>query len=178
MSEPFIGEIRMFAGNFAPRGWAFCEGQMLSVEDNQELYSLLGTTYGGDGNSTFGLPDLRGRIPLGDGAGLGLTVRHQGDHFGTETATLAMQNMPPHNHPFQASMDSADTTDPAGKVLADTGPYELYEDIDDIHVTDILVPLNTNSIQETGGNQPHSNMMATLCINFIIALGGIYPSRS
>jgi microcystin-dependent protein len=178
MSEPFIGEIRMFSGNFAPRGWALCEGQLLSVEDNQSLYALLGTNYGGNGRDTFGLPDMRGRIPVGDGYGEGLTVRRQGEQFGTEIQALTIQNIPPHKHSFMASQDLADSNEPAGNVLANTGEKVFYENIDPNDPADIIVPLTKESIQATGGNQAHSNLMPALCINFIIALGGIFPSRS
>ena len=175
MSEAFTGEIRMFGGNYAPRDWAFCEGQYIPISENPDLYSLLQTIYGGDGVSTFALPDMRGRLPVGDGAGVGLTNRRLGEKFGTEQEYLGEHNLLPHNHAFQASQDQANGTLPAGKVLGNTDPNELYEDIDP---ADIIVPLNEKCIGSTGGGQPHSNLMPFLCINFIIALKGVYPPRS
>ena len=175
MSEPFIGEIRMFAGNFAPRNWAFCEGQLIGTNENPSLFSLLQTIYGGDGVSTFALPDMRGRLPVGDGTGTGLTTRRLGQRFGMEWEYLGEHNMPPHHHAFQASQDQANGILPTGKVLGNTAPNELYEDIDP---ADIIVTLNEACIKSTGGGQPHSNLMPFLCVNFIIALKGVYPSSS
>jgi len=175
MSEPFIGEIRMFAGNYAPKYWGFCEGQYIGTSENPSLFSLLHNIYGGDGVSTFALPDMRGRLPVGDGAGPGLTNRQLGERFGRELEYLSEHNMPPHNHAFRASQDQVDGALPAEKLLGNTAPNELYEDID---LTDTIVPLNEKCIESTGGGQPHPNVMPFLCVNFIIALKGVYPPRS
>ena len=175
MSEPFVGEIRMFAGNFAPRGWAFCDGQLLAVSQNDALFSLLGTIYGGDGQTTFGLPDMRGRIPVhaGSGPGPGLSPRTLGAKGGAENVTLTVNQLPSHNHgSFRASGDPAASVDPVGKVLGVPTSTDLY--------ADDLSPVNMspNAITSKGGSQSHTNVMPFLCIHFIIALVGIYPSRT
>jgi microcystin-dependent protein len=172
MSEPFVGEIRMFAGNFAPRGWAFCDGQLLAVSQNDALFSLLGTIYGGDGRTTFGLPDLRGRVPIHAGSGPGLSPRNLGAKGGAEAVTLTVNQLPSHNHgPLQASADPAASVNPVGKVLGVPTSTDLY--------ADDLSPVNMspNAITNIGGSQSHTNLMPFLCIHFIIALFGIYPSR-
>ena len=172
MSEPFVGEIRMFAGNFAPRGWAFCDGQLLAVSQNDALFSLLGTIYGGDGRTTFGLPDLRGRIPLHQGQGPGLSQRRLGSKSGAENVTLTTNQLASHNHDWNANTAAATGTAPQGKVLADgQAGFRLYNPVN--QDTDLA----STTIANTGGSQPHTNLMPTLCINFIIALFGIYPSR-
>ncbi len=171
MSEPFVGEIRMFAGDFAPRGWAFCDGQLLAVSQNDALFSLLGTVYGGDGRTTFGLPDLRGRIPIHAGTGPGLSPRRLGAKFGTEEETLTVNQLPSHTHPLQASTNIADETAPQGNVLGQLNAAELY------FSADATVNFSPNAITGTGGTQSHFNLMPFLCVNFIIALFGIYPSR-
>lgn len=170
MSEPFVGEIRMFAGNFAPRGWAFCDGQLLAVSQNDALFSLLGTIYGGDGRTTFGLPDLRGRIPIHAGHGPGLSERRLGAKSGAEKVTLTVNQLPSHTHPWQASTDLASTRDTAGAVLAQSVP-----DIYTSRRADIQ--LNASTVGNTGGSRSHTNLMPFLCVHFIIALVGIYPSR-
>lgn len=170
MSEPFVGEIRMFAGNFAPRGWAFCDGQLLAVSQNDALFSLLGTIYGGDGRTTFGLPDLRGRIPIHAGTGPGLSPRRLGAKFGTEKETLTVNQLPSHNHSWKATSSSAQNTAPVGNALA-TPSSAAYEN------AAALLPLKSSSVGDTGGSRSHTNLMPFLCINFIIALVGIYPSR-
>ncbi len=171
MSEPFVGEIRMFAGNFAPRGWAFCDGQLLAVSQNDALFSLLGTVYGGDGRTTFGLPDLRGRVPIHAGTGPGLSQRRLGAKFGTEEETVTVNQLPSHTHPMQASTTIADETAPAGNVTAQPNATNLYVAFDP--GTDFA----SSAVTGTGGSQSHINVMPFLCINFIIALFGIYPSR-
>ena len=173
MSEPFVGEIRMFAGNFAPRGWAFCDGQLLAVSQNDALFSLLGTIYGGDGRTTFGLPDMRGRIPIHAGSGPGLSPRRLGAKFGTEKETLTVNQLPSHNHtPVKASSDIANQTTPAGNhVPAQAGTFDLYHDQTPV------VSMNTEAVSKVGGSRSHTNMMPFLCVHFIIALVGIYPSR-
>lgn len=171
MSEPFVGEIRMFAGNFAPRGWAFCDGQLLAVSQNDALFSLLGTIYGGDGRTTFGLPDMRGRIPLHQGHGPGLSERRLGSKGGAEKETLTVNQLASHSHSFNANTEAATASDPTGRVLADVQGYNFYRD--DIQDTSLAPGAITN----TGGSQSHTNLMPTLCVHFIIALVGIYPSR-
>ena len=172
MSEPFVGEIRMFAGNFAPRGWAFCDGQLLAVSQNDALFSLLGTIYGGDGRTTFALPDLRGRIPLHQGTGPGLSSRRLGSKSGSENVTLTTNQLASHSHDLNANTAAATDAAPQGKVLADPTPARIYEQVAQ------NASAATTAIANTGGTQPHTNLMPTLCVNFIIALFGIYPSRN
>jgi len=170
MSEPFVGEIRMFAGNFAPRGWAFCDGQLLAVSQNDALFSLLGTIYGGDGRTTFGLPDLRGRIPIHAGTGPGLSPRRLGSKGGAEKVTLTVNQLPSHTHAWRASTDLASTRDTANAVLAQSVP--------DIYTSRAApIPLHSTTVGNTGGSRSHTNEMPFLCVHFIIALIGIYPSR-
>lgn len=172
MSEPFVGEIRMFAGNFAPRGWAFCDGQLLAVSQNDALFSLLGTIYGGDGRTTFGLPDLRGRIPIHAGTGPGLSNRRLGAKSGSEAVTLTVNQLPSHTHSMQATTNSSTTASPTNNVLAKTATFDAF-------TSDTpTINLNTASISSVGGSRSHTNLMPALCINFIIALTGIYPSRN
>lgn len=166
MGTPFIGEIRMFGGNFAPVGWMFCEGQLLPIAENETLFNLIGTTYGGDGQSTFALPDLRGRIPVHQGGGF--TLAETG---GVEAVTLTAQQIPTHSHAFLASADDAATVNAQGNVLAQTPSYTPY-----IGATPPNTALHPTSIGAAGGSQPHSNFQPYLCINFIISLFGIYPS--
>ena len=170
MSEPFVGEIRMFAGNFAPRGWAFCDGQLLAVSQNDALFSLFGTVYGGDGRTTFGLPDLRGRIPIHAGQGPGLSSRRLGSKGGSERVTLTVNQLPSHRHPLQASTQAATDALPAGKVTAQTDS-PLYG------ADSPFGNMASGAITNTGGSQAHTNLMPFLCVNFIVALVGIYPSR-
>ena len=173
MSEPFIGEIRMFAGTFAPRNWALCDGQLLAISQNDALFSLLGTTYGGDGRTTFGLPDLRGRIPIHAGSGPGLSFRGLGARGGSETVTLNVNQIPAHSHTANALNKAGDSGNPQDRHWAvDTSNPERYS----------AGPANSNmsdgNLAAAGGSQSHANLMPFLCINFIIALIGIYPSRS
>ncbi|MAE65355.1 MAG: phage tail protein [Phycisphaeraceae bacterium] len=170
MSDPFVGEIRMFAGNFAPRSWAFCDGQLLSINQNDALFSLLGTIYGGDGRTTFGLPDLRGRVPIHQGSGAGLTPRQIGSRSGQETVTLGQNQLPSHTHPWQAANIAATSTQPVGNAPAIAQG--------DVYTSDITaLNMSGSAIANAGGSQPHVNMMPFLAIHFIIALVGIYPSR-
>lgn len=171
MSEPFVGEIRMFAGNFAPKGWAFCDGQLVDVSQNDALFSLLGSTYGGDGRTTFGLPDMRGRIPLHAGQGPDLTPRRLGQKFGNEKETLVTSQLPVHDHPLLASGDAAQQASPNGNVLARTATFDLYRQATP------NAAMDASSIDSTGGARSHTNLMPFACVNFIIALFGIYPSR-
>ena len=173
MSEPFVGEIRMFAGNFAPRGWAFCDGQLLAVSQNDALFSLLGTIYGGDGRTTFGLPDLRGRIPIHAGNGPGLSPRQLGSKAGNENVTLTVNQLPPHTHALNGSTAAGTAASPAGAVPSASTTIDLYATADPV-ASDALA---SSALANAGGSQPHSNLMPFLCVNFIIALVGIYPSR-
>ena len=170
MSEPFIGEIKMFGGNFAINGYAFCDGTLLPIDQNDTLYSLLGTTYGGDGQTTFGLPDLRGRVPIHQGSLQG-TNFVLGEEAGTETVTLTQTQIPPHTHAMNASSNAAGSGNPQGGVPANTSNLNIYSP---------TAPDNQmgSSISPTGGNQPHDNMIPYLCVTFIISLYGIYPSPS
>ena len=172
MSEPFVGEVRMFAGNFAPRGWAFCDGQLLAVSQNDALFSLLGTIYGGDGRTTFGLPDLRGRVPIHAGSGPGLSPRRLGAKGGAEKVTLTVNQMPSHNHAWEVADSNAANRSPAEAAYANTLNADVYQD-----QFDGLEAMNANVVGHTGGSRSHTNLMPFLCINFIIALVGIYPSR-
>lgn len=171
MSEPFVGEIRMFAGNFAPRGWAFCDGQLLAVSQNDALFSLLGTIYGGDGRTTFALPDMRGRLPVHAGTGPGLSPVRLGEKSGLESVTLTVNQLPPHSHPAVCSSDLAVEANPGGVVPADTTSLDLYSSGG---VTDSLSSAATDAV---GGSRSHTNLMPFTCVHFIIALFGIYPSR-
>ena len=173
MSEAFVGEIKMFAGNFAPRGYAFCDGQLLAVSQNDALFSLYGTIYGGDGKTTFGLPDLRGRIPVHAGQGPGLSSRKLGQKTGSEQVTLTTNQIPSHNHPLEATTTAATDHQLTGKVLAQNPTGDNFYTNDTSSMTGLLPGTVTN----TGGSRPHTNMMPTLCIHFIVALVGIYPSR-
>lgn len=174
MSEPFIGQISMFAGNFAPRSWAFCDGQLLPISQNQALFSLLGTIYGGDGRTTFALPDLRGRMPMHPGFGPGLSSRSVGEKGGRETVALTPNELPAHDHQVSipASTQEGESATPTGRFPA-TGeePAKPYASTSDT----ALGPAVTSS---TGGAQPHDNMPPFQCIYFIIALVGIFPSRN
>ena len=173
MSEPFVGEIRMFAGNFAPRGWAFCDGQLLAVSQNDALFSLLGTIYGGDGRTTFGLPDLRGRIPIHAGSGPGLSPRRLGAKGGEENVTLTVNQLPSHNHSsLRGAADNGTDPNPSGNYLASATIVEPY-----VGQTTTDINFASNAITNVGGSRSHTNLQPFLCINFIISLVGIYPSR-
>jgi microcystin-dependent protein len=167
VSHPFIGEIRMFSGEFAPTGWAYCDGGELLIADYEALFNLIGTTYGGDGQTTFCVPDLRGRLPVHQGNGFSL-----GQPGGVESVTLSSEQMPAHAHTFQASKDEARTASPPTNVLGETPRASLYVQ-DQAGVA--LAPL---SLQPAGGNQPHDNVQPYLGVSFIISLFGIFPSQS
>lgn len=171
MSEPFVAEIRLFAGNFAPRGWAFCNGQLLSIAQNQALFSLVGTTYGGDGRVTFALPDLQGRAPMHWGNGQGLTPRSLGEVSGTENVTLLQAQMPAHTHTMTAATSRADDDDPSGNLLAQTR-NDTYTAPGG--ATTALAP---TAVAPSGGNQPFPVMQPYVAVSFIIALQGIFPAR-
>ena len=174
MSEPFVGEVRMFAGNFAPRGWAFCDGQLLAVSQNDALFSLLGTIYGGDGRTTFGLPDMRGRLAMHAGHGPGLSERRLGAKSGSETETLTVNQIPNHSHGLTAANAAGTSSTPIGSLARDTAGSNLY--IGALSSTNTT--LHPNGVNNTGGSRSHTNMMPYLCIHYIIALVGIYPSRN
>jgi microcystin-dependent protein len=175
MSAPFIGEIRMFGGNFAPRGWAFCQGQILSIAQNTALFSLLGTTYGGNGQTTFALPDLRGRVPIQPGQGPGLSPRTLGEAGGQETVTLIASQMPAHNHGLNVFNGPGTASSPAGAVIA--APVSGAT-LDKAFSATPSATMSPASIGSAGGSQPHNNMPPYQCVNFIIALEGIFPSRN
>lgn len=172
MSEPYVGEIRMFAGNFAPRGWAFCDGQLLAVSQNDALFSLFGTTYGGDGRTTFGLPDMRGRVPIHAGTGPGLSTRRLGEKAGYEKVTLTVNQLPSHSHTFNAvSTPATDTSPGTNETLAQSVGYDAYVP------NQSPAPMSTANVTSIGGSRSHENEMPYLCVHFIVALFGIYPSR-
>jgi len=171
MSNPYIGEIRLFAGTFAPNGWALCQGQLLSIAQNDALFNLIGTTYGGDGQSTFALPDLRGRVPTHQGTGPGLSPRVIGGLGGSESVTLTPAQLPSHNHTLTATTAAASSAaGPSGSVLA-TSSVALYG-------SGAQVPMANAAITASGGGQPHENMAPYLGLNYIISLFGIFPSQA
>ena len=165
MAQPYVGEIRMFAGNFAPAGWSFCEGQQLAISSNETLFQLIGTTYGGDGQSTFNLPDLRGRLPL-----------HQGNGFvmaetgGAEEITLTTQQIPVHTHPLLVNGAGGNESNATDNVLASSPSLDLYRE------STPSAQLAATAIGPVGGSQPHTNFQPYLCVDFIISLFGIFPS--
>lgn len=167
MALPYVGEIRMFAGNFAPAGWMFCEGQLLPISENDTLFLLIGTTYGGDGQSTFALPDLRGRLPLHQGNGFILA-----ETGGAEEITLTTQQIPVHTHPFLATANVATTNAPANNAFAGATGATIFPYGTDQPTTN----LNPQTIGSVGGSQPHTNFQPYLCVDFIISLFGIFPS--
>ncbi len=167
----FVAEIRIFAGNFPPNGWAFCNGQLLPISQNTALFSLLLTTYGGDGQSSFALPDLRGRVPIQPGQGPGLSDRQRGEMGGEENHVLAITEMPQHTHTIPASSSNGSASSPQAAVLARTpSAIPQYAPTPDTNMA-------SDGFSETGGDQPHNNMQPYLTLNYIIALQGIYPSR-
>ena len=171
--DPFIGEVILFAGNFAPRGWAFCNGQLLQISSNQALFSIIGTIYGGDGRTTFGLPDLRGRVPVQPGTGPGLTTRQLGQRGGAESVALAASQMPSHSHTVQAFPGDPNSASPIGKVPSfSSAPGFADPTGDPNHI------LAANAVSSEGGGQAHENMQPFLGLNYIIALVGVFPSRS
>jgi len=165
MAQPYVGEIRMFGGNFAPAGWMFCEGQLLPISENETLFNLIGTTYGGDGQSTFALPDLRGRLPIHQGNGF--TLAETG---GAEEITLTVQQIPLHTHPMQASADPASTANVQNNVIATPASATPFS------INNATIQLAPSSITTDGGSQPHTNFQPYLCVDFIISLFGLFPS--
>jgi len=172
MANPFIGEIRMFGFTFPPQGWHLCDGSLLSIAEYDTLYALLGTTYGGDGQVTFGVPDFRGRIPVHQGQGPGLSQYILGELTGTEDVTLTLQQIPSHTHSFLTSNNGGRTTTATNNFLA-SGEDDIYTQ----DTSSALVGL-TGVVTPDGGNQPHTNLQPNLCVNFCIALVGIFPSRN
>jgi microcystin-dependent protein len=172
MSESYVGEIRMFAGNFAPAGWALCNGQLIAIANNETLFNLIGTTYGGDGQQTFGLPDLRGRVPIHFGTlpGGGSTYV-QGQIAGTETVSLNTNTIPAHNHSLFASETAAGQAGATNAFLAQTTTPAYF-------AAPAVAPMSASAIALSGGGQPHDNLMPFLCVSFIISLFGIFPSRN
>lgn len=167
MAQPYIGEIRMFGGNFAPVGWEFCSGQLVPISEYETLFNLIGTTYGGDGESTFALPDLRGRVPMHMGGGATL-----GQSGGVESVTLTVQQIPVHSHAEVASTSPGSANSPVGNVLGE-GPSVnmLIEDV-------ASSSMNAAAISSAGGSQPHENFQPYLCVSFIISMFGIFPSQT
>lgn len=181
MSSPFLGEIRMFACNFAPKGWALCNGQLLAINTNTALFSLLGTTYGGNGTQNFALPNLQSAFPLHQGQGTGLSAYTIGEIGGTPSVTLTVNQIPTHTHTFNATTTSANAAAigpslvPAAPTASGATAYAVSQASDPTLVAQTLAP---GAVAIAGGSQPHSNLMPSLCITFCIALVGIYPSRS
>jgi microcystin-dependent protein len=173
MSQPFVGEIRMFGGSFAPAGWAFCDGQLMPISENDTLFNLIGTTFGGDGQSTFGMPDLRGRVPIHAGTAKSGNTYVLGESGGVESVTISTQQMPTHSHPALAAA-TGQVASPAGAVLANATSTQTGMKIYSTVVTP-NTPINANSISPSGGSQPHDNIQQTLAVSFIISLFGIFP---
>lgn len=167
MSSPFIGEIRLFAGNFAPAGWAFCDGSLMAIAENDALFNLIGTTYGGDGQSTFALPDLRGRVPIHQGSGFVL-----GQVAGEETVTLNLQQIPSHSHLALCRAGPSNSPNPAGNFWGASSALQYTAP------GGSLSPMASAAVPTAGGSQPHDNMMPFLAINYIISLFGIFPSQN
>jgi microcystin-dependent protein len=173
MSQPFVGEIRMFGGNFAPAGWAFCSGQLLPISENDILFQLIGTTYGGDGQQTFALPNLQSRVPIHMGQGPGVLNNYQlGENGGAEAVTLTSNSIPIHSHAALCSNAGGNSSNPAGGVWAtsDTTQYSTASGPD--------TTMGNMPTTPVGGSQPHDNMIPYLCVNYIISLFGIYPSQN
>jgi microcystin-dependent protein len=173
MADPFVAEIRIFAGNFAPRGWATCDGQLLPISQNTALFSLLGTFYGGDGKSTFALPNLQGAAPMHQGQGLGLTERVLGEQGGEQTVTLLQSEIPAHSHSLMGTNQLQQLPDPANHTLARANANAYLQNPSQGSFTQ----MNQQALGITGGNQPHNNMPPYLTLTFIIALQGVFPPR-
>lgn len=177
MSNPFLAEVRIFTGNFAPKGWALCDGQLLPISQNTALFSLLGTTYGGDGKSTFALPNLQGCAPMQAGQGPGLSLRDLGETAGEQTVTLLQTEMPAHSHSAQATIDlTTPNASPANNIWA--SGQKGFGNVYTPSVSGQNVQMNPFGTSIAGGSQPHNNMMPFLGLTFIIALQGVFPARS
>jgi microcystin-dependent protein len=168
MSDPFLGEIKLFAGNFEPPGWLTCDGRLLAIRDHESLFEILGNSYGGDGRTTFGLPDLRGRVPMGVGAGPGLTNRRLGEEPGAESVVLDVTQLPSHDHTLRATNSSATQTQPAGNVLARASTPQYLN-----AATSVL--MGSDAIGASGSNAPHANVQPSTVLRFIIAIAGKNP---
>ena len=172
MADPFVAEIRIFPFNFAPKGWAFCDGQLLPLSQNTALFSLLGTTYGGDGKSNFALPDMQGNAPMHPGQGPGLSLHDLGETGGSETVSLLESEIPSHSHSLTASASDGNNTKPAGQLFAQGAGVQIWGTIAP------NTQLSANAITPAGGDQPHNNMQPYLTLNFCIALQGVFPPRT
>jgi len=175
--EPLIGQIIMFGGNFAPRGWAFCDGQSLAIAEHEALFAILGTSYGGDGRTTFCLPDMRGRVPMHAGHAPDLSPRSLGDKVGAESVALTATQLPEHRHEFLVSEVEANSSQPEQAALGAAAIYANASEGTHRQKSEPKTPLNSKTIGLTGGSAPHENMQPTLCVNYIIAVQGMFPAR-
>jgi microcystin-dependent protein len=177
MSQPYVGEIKLFAGSFAPSGWAMCQGQLMPISENDTLFNLIGTIYGGDGQETFGLPDLQGRVPIHMGQGPGISQTYQiGEEGGVESVTLSTQQIPVHNHAVLVTQ-TGQQLGPGGAYFATATSSQAGVNAYN-NTTAADTPLVNTSLQPVGGNQPHDNIQPTLCVSYIISLFGIFPSQN
>jgi microcystin-dependent protein len=172
MAQPYVGEIRIFAGNFPPVGWMFCDGQLLPISENETLFQLIGTTYGGDGESTFGLPNLQSRVPMHMGTGPDGVTYQVAEAAGVEQVTLTLQQIPVHTHPLLGTSGAATDPNPQDRVLAEQLAVSAYQN------QPAAAAMAAQSIAPVGGSQPHTNIQPYLCVNFIISLFGIFPSQT
>ena len=172
MSSPYIGEIRLFGGSFAPAGWAMCDGQLMPIAENDALFTLIGTTYGGDGEETFAMPNLQSRFPIHMGTGPGGVTRQIGEAAGVESVTLTTNQIPSHTHALMASTDTGNAINPLGGILASGASVQTFRP------GVAAVPAVANSVSSAGGSQPHENMHPFLCVTFIISLFGIFPTQN
>lgn len=175
MSQPFVGEIIMFGGNFAPAGWAMCDGQLMPISENDTLFNLIGTTYGGDGQETFAMPDLQGRVPVHNGTGSDGINYQIGEKSGVESVTLSTQQIPNHTHVSQTA-SAGQQAGPANTILADASTTQNGTRVYSNQAPSVAMNTNTCTIQ--GGSQPHTNIQQTLCVTYVISLFGIYPSQN
>jgi microcystin-dependent protein len=172
MAQPYVGEIRMFAGNFAPAGWMFCDGQLLPISENETLFQLIGTTYGGDGESTFQLPNMQSRVPIHQGTGPDGVTYQLAEAAGVEEVTLSIQQIPNHTHPFLASTGAGTSNNPTDNALGASPSVDMF------YGANTDADMSAQAVTPTGGSQPHTNLQPFLCINFIISLFGIFPSQN
>lgn len=172
MAQPYVGEIRMFGGNFNPAGWEFCNGQLVPISENETLFNLIGTTYGGDGESTFALPNLQGRVPIHQGTAPSGNTYQMGEAAGVESVTLTTNQIPSHNHAVLASNSVSNNASPAANLIATPATARIYASV---APTSQMAP---NAVTPEGGSQPHENMQPFLCVSFIISMFGLYPQPS
>jgi microcystin-dependent protein len=172
VGQPFVGEIRMFGGNFAPAGWAFCQGQTLPISENDVLFTLIGTTYGGDGQETFNLPDLQGRLPVHAGTAKSGTTYQLGEKAGVESVTLTTNQIPIHNHAVLATSNAGNASQPQNNLTAQNASVSIYR------AQPPVQNYNNQTISPDGGSQPHENMQPYLCVSFIISLFGVFPTQN